>query len=476
MNRRNQDILLTLRVLSDLGMVTLAWIGAYALRFSGALPIAKGVPEPALYWKLVPFIWIVWFGVFAGSGFYRRTSRHRSAFVEALEIIPTCVLATLAFIAFTYVYEEYRYSRIVMAIFAVTHPWLVIAGRSAIRKALRRYRRRAAPRRTLVIGGGDLLRHAIEMAKAGDLTRSEVQGVILAGDETQLASGREILARFGVPELQVPADWARFFTEHPTETVVFALPHKGYQFLDEHMYRIADQVPDIRLIPDLIRFTRFAAGVDLVGGTPVVTINETPLAGLGSVVKRLVDVVGALVGLALFGPLMIVIGLAVRLTSKGPAFYAQERMGLDGRTFRCLKFRSMRTDAEAKTGAVWASKGDDRTTPLGAFLRKTSLDELPQFLNVLRGEMSIVGPRPHAVAHNEYYARLVDEYLGRHRVKPGITGWAQVNGLRGETDTLEKMQRRVEYDLYYIDNWSLALDLKIILMTLRVGFRHQNAY
>jgi putative colanic acid biosysnthesis UDP-glucose lipid carrier transferase len=170
----------------------------------------------------------------------------------------------------------------------------------------------------------------------------------------------------------------------------------------------------------------------------------------------------------------------VRLTSPGPAFYRRRRHGLNGAAIEVLKFRTMRADAcdEGAAGAPFrqARRGDPRVTPLGRLLRRTSLDELPQFINVLRGEMSVVGPRPHALAHGEAMAPLVDAYVARHRVKPGITGWAQVNGLRGETDTLEKMERRLEHDLHYIENWSLSLDLRIILRTLLVGFRDPNAY
>jgi exopolysaccharide biosynthesis polyprenyl glycosylphosphotransferase len=175
---------------------------------------------------------------------------------------------------------------------------------------------------------------------------------------------------------------------------------------------------------------------------------------------------------------MLSIALGVKLSSPGPVFFRQKRYGFNNEIIEVFKFRSMYTDhAQAGLGTVeQARRTDPRITPFGAILRRTSLDELPQFLNVLRGEMSIVGPRPHAVAHNEQYAQLIDEYLARHRVKPGITGWAQVNGLRGETETLEKMERRVQFDLHYIENWSLALDLRIILMTLLVGFSHPNAY
>jgi Undecaprenyl-phosphate glucose phosphotransferase len=196
------------------------------------------------------------------------------------------------------------------------------------------------------------------------------------------------------------------------------------------------------------------------------------------VVKTIEDRVLASLILVAIAPVMAAVAIGIKLTSPGPVFFKQKRYGFNNEIIEVFKFRSMHVArCSADTGPVaQARKDDDRITPFGRFLRRTSLDELPQFINVVRGDMSIVGPRPHAVAHNEQYAKLIDEYLARHKVKPGITGWAQVNGLRGETDTLDKMERRVQFDLHYIENWSLALDLRIILMTILVGFSHPNAY
>ena len=204
--------------------------------------------------------------------------------------------------------------------------------------------------------------------------------------------------------------------------------------------------------------------------------SPRPAVMSARIAKRLEDVViGGLIFLMIL-PLCALIALAIKLTSPGPVLFKQYRTGINGRNFKVYKFRSMVVHAESKGQVTQATKRDARVTRIGAFLRRTSLDELPQFFNVLQGRMSIVGPRPHALAHNEYYKDLVESYMQRHKVKPGITGWAQVNGLRGETDTVEKMQARVEHDLWYIDNWSLWLDLKIILLTVFKGFMNPNAY
>jgi Undecaprenyl-phosphate glucose phosphotransferase len=323
-----------------------------------------------------------------------------------------------------------------------------------------------------LIGGGDNLRHAIELAQLGDLTRNDISGVILAGDDHQLEVGKKLCHEAGLKILSVPQDWTAFFSQHSTASVVCALPHQAYDFLTTHLETIANQVPDIKMIPDLTRFTRFASGVDIVAGTPIISINESPLNGLASIVKRVIDIMGSLVALLLFGPIMAVIALLVAWTSKGPILYRQERMGLDGKTFHMLKFRSMRTDAESKTGAVWAKATDDRTTPIGKWLRRTSLDELPQFFNVLKGDMSLVGPRPERPVFVEQFRRQIPGYYLRHKTKAGITGWAQVKGWRGNTS----LEKRIECDLYYIQNWSVWLDFKILFLTVFRGFIHKNAY
>jgi putative colanic acid biosynthesis UDP-glucose lipid carrier transferase len=218
--------------------------------------------------------------------------------------------------------------------------------------------------------------------------------------------------------------------------------------------------------------------VTLVNGVPLLDLLQKPFSRWGYLVKALEDYVLGTLLLIPAAPLMLMIAIVVRLDSPGPVLFRQERYGFNNRTIEILKFRTMRAerDDEGQGQALQARRGDPRLTRVGRWLRRTSLDELPQLLNVLRGDMSIVGPRPHMVAHNEQYANLIDTYLGRHRVKPGITGWAQVNGLRGETDTLAKMEGRIQHDLYYIENWSLGFDLQILARTLLVGFVHRNAY
>lgn len=231
----------------------------------------------------------------------------------------------------------------------------------------------------------------------------------------------------------------------------------------------------VLLVPDLFTFNILQSRTEEINGVPVVPLFDTPLNGINMVFKRLEDIIVSAIILLLISPILIIISCVVKFTSPGPVFFRQIRYGMDGKPIRVWKFRSM-TVMENDNKVVQATKNDVRVTKVGKFLRSTSLDELPQFFNVLFGQMSVVGPRPHAVAHNEQYRSLIQGYMLRHKVKPGITGLAQINGWRGETDTLEKMEKRIEYDLLYIRGWSIWLDLKIIFLTVFKGFINKSAY
>ncbi|WOX04845.1 undecaprenyl-phosphate glucose phosphotransferase [Microbulbifer pacificus] len=259
------------------------------------------------------------------------------------------------------------------------------------------------------------------------------------------------------------------------DLVYIALPMREEPRIAEILHAFADTTATVHVATDLFVNNLLHARFYQVGSTSLLSVHDTPIEGVNSWLKRMEDLVLSSIILLLISPLMLAIAASIKLTSKGPVIFKQHRYGLDGRPIKVWKFRSMTTQDNGDT-VVQAKKGDARITPVGAFLRRTSLDELPQFINVLQGRMSIVGPRPHAVAHNEQYRAVVNGYMLRHKVKPGITGWAQVNGWRGETDTVEKMSKRVEHDLQYIRNWSLWLDIRIVWMTLFRGFVGSNAY
>jgi putative colanic acid biosynthesis UDP-glucose lipid carrier transferase len=259
------------------------------------------------------------------------------------------------------------------------------------------------------------------------------------------------------------------------DKIYITLDLSGHPQLPKLIEGLSDTTASVYLIPDVFMFELLHARSESINGLTSISIFDSPMDGAWSIVKRLEDILLASLILLLIAVPMLLIALAIKLTSRGPVLFRQRRYGLDGRAIMVWKFRSM-TVQENGDVIRQATRNDARITPLGAFLRRTSLDELPQFFNVLRGDMSIVGPRPHAVAHNEQYRRQVSGYMLRHKVKPGITGWAQINGWRGETDTLDKMRKRIEFDLQYIEQWSVWLDLKIILLTLFKGFLNKNAF
>jgi putative colanic acid biosynthesis UDP-glucose lipid carrier transferase len=278
-----------------------------------------------------------------------------------------------------------------------------------------------------------------------------------------------------VPLLGRMADLAEYMNKNAVEALYLALPMASQPRILGLLDELKDTTASIYFAPDIFMTDLIQGRLTNVGQMPVMAVCDTPFNGMAGIVKRLSDIVLSALILLLASPVFLALGLAVKFTSPGPIIFKQRRYGLDGKEILVYKFRSMTTE---DNGAVvkQATKNDSRITPLGAILRKTSLDELPQFVNVLQGRMSIVGPRPHAVAHNETYRKLVKGYMVRHKVKPGITGWAQVSGYRGETETIDKMEKRIEYDLEYLRNWSLGFDLWIIVKTVMVVLNDKKAY
>jgi putative colanic acid biosysnthesis UDP-glucose lipid carrier transferase len=321
-------------------------------------------------------------------------------------------------------------------------------------------------RRTAVIAGANDLGRGLARRLAGD----PMLGVRFAGyfdDRAQDRIHENVLG--GIAALP---EYAR---ANGIDIIYIALPMASQPRILKLLEDLRDSTASIYFVPDIFVFDLIQARVDSIGDLPVVAVCETPFYGFNGLVKRLSDLVFAFLILVVISPLLLAIALGVKLSSPGPVLFKQRRYGLDGRKIVVYKFRSM-TVAEDGDIVRQATRNDSRITRFGAFLRRTSLDELPQFINVLQGRMSVVGPRPHAVAHNEMYRKLIRGYMIRHKVRPGITGLAQVNGFRGETETVEKMKARIEHDLAYLRNWSLLLDLQIILKTVVVVLKKQNAY
>lgn len=347
-------------------------------------------------------------------------------------------------------------------------PLLMVAYHSLVRALLLRHLRRR--RRTAVAVA--FLAHSLALRRA--LQDADEGGIDFLGffDDRQRERLQMPAAETLLGDLAAAADYVR---QHGVDLVYIALPMRGDTRITHLLGALSDSTTSVYFVPDMNIVDTLQGRVDDVGGIPVLGIWETPYYGTNAVIKRAFDLLGASVALALLAPLMLAIAVAVKASSPGPVLFRQRRYGFGGQEIIIYKFRSM-TVLEDGAQVPQATRHDQRITPVGRVLRRLSLDELPQFINVLQGRMSIVGPRPHAVAHNEQYRQLISGYMHRHKIKPGITGWAQINGLRGETDTLDKMRARVEYDLEYVRNWGLSLDIRIILRTAGLVLRDANAY
>src|SRR5436190_1025243 len=358
----------------------------------------------------------------------------------------------------------------VIAAWVAFTPVAVIAGRLTLPLLMPRLLAADGLQRLAVIAGaGPVGRNLAERIAQTPFLGVRVVGFFddRARDRVDLADGAQMLGTLD--------DVAEYAKRNRVDLIYLALPMASQPRIMKVIDELHDTTASIYFAPDIFLFDLIQARVESIAGFPVVAICESPFQGMPALAKRLSDIVIAATFLLLAAPLMLGIAAAIKLTSPGPVIFRQRRYGLDGREIVVYKFRSM-TVMEDGGQVRQASRNDNRVTPLGAFLRASSFDELPQFINVLQGRMSVVGPRPHAVAHNEMYRKLIKSYMVRHKVRPGITGWAQVNGLRGETESLDKMQARIEYDLDYLRHWSLKLDLAIIWRTIFVVFKRQNAY
>lgn len=329
---------------------------------------------------------------------------------------------------------------------------------------------KAGNKKAVVIGVNDVAGNFASRVNADELSMIEVVGFF------DNSASLEILRNSDVPLLGQISTVAEYCKIHNIDHVYIALPMDAQPRILQLLDELRDTTVSIYFLPDLFLYDMIQARIGSMNGIPVVGVCESPFLGVNGLIKRISDIILTSVILVMISPILLALAIGVKLSSPGPILFKQHRYGLDGNKILVYKFRSMRVHKENEF-VKQATKNDDRITPFGQFIRKTSLDELPQFINVLQGRMSIVGPRPHAVSHNEEYRKLIKGYMVRHMVKPGVTGWAQVNGFRGETQTLDKMESRIRYDLDYLRHWSLYLDLWIIFRTVIVVFRgDENAY
>ena len=477
-NRHNR-LLVTFHVLSDSMLGMSAFIIAYALRFhTGLIPAPKGVPPLQQYLIVAPFIVALVPLSFQLQGLYRlrrglsRVDDFFNVFVGSILTVVFGIVATLytqTYFAGSAARERglFEVSQVVWAIFLVLNVLLTYASRELVREVLeRRWRAGIGLKRILIAGSGELGRLV-----ADKILEHRELGYQIIGFVDVKASGDHLGYR-GLPLLGTIDEASEIAVRESIDHLYVALPPEEHVQMLELIESTSRECVDVKVVPDLLQVIALRARLEDLDGLPVININEPSLQGFNSLVKRGLDIVIASAALAVLAIPLGVIALFVRLTSHGPVFYFQERTGLDGKSFTIVKFRSMYDDAERETGPVWTKPDDPRVTPFGRFLRRSNVDELPQLWNVLRGDMSMVGPRPERPHFVQQFRHKIPSYMLRHKVKAGLTGWAQVNGWRGNTP----LEKRIEYDLYYIENWSVRLDLKIMWLTLVKGFFHKHAY
>ncbi len=428
-------------------------------------------------WSVVAFSAVAVFYLAANINHLYQSYRLGGIVEEMPRLIMTWLMTLAGLLLLGYLLKvAHTVSRVTLTFWAVITPVALLVVRQLIRSFLYQLRKEGRNTRSVVIIGAN------ENAKrlAAEISRMPWAGLRLLGFVTQEHEGSvcvqdESSSGLSVPVLGTLEDLFARARDGGVDMVYIATPTSEREVIESVIHELGDSTVSIFVVPDFHTAAVMQGNWVSLGGIPTVSIIDDPAQGLDAVAKRLEDLLLAGAALAFFALPMLLIALGVKLSSPGPVFYKQRRYGLSGRSFNMLKFRSMSV-TEKDEEFVQASRNDTRVTPFGAFLRRTSLDELPQFLNVLNGEMSVVGPRPHAAAHNEEFRSRISGYMLRHKAKPGITGLAQVNGFRGETDTDEKMRERVRFDVEYINNWSIWMDLAIVLKTPWVLFTAKNAY
>jgi Undecaprenyl-phosphate glucose phosphotransferase len=473
MVKRYNRLLAAFYIVSDALLAVAAFTLAYLVRFeTGLFAVPKGLPPFERYVTVLPVVAGAVPFAFYLQGIYR-LRRGRSRVDDFFAVFVGTILAVLLGLFGTVYFQTYfaseaiksqgalEVSQIVWGLFLVFNVAFTYASRELVRQTLeRRWRAGIGLKRILIAGAGDLGR-----AVADKILEHRELGYQIVGFVDDRATG-DHLGHRGLPLLGPLSEAADVAEREQVDHLYIALP------LEEHVKMLgvveaaSRECIELKVVPDLLQFISLRARLEELDGVPIISLNDVPLQGFNAVLKRLVDIGLSAAALILLAVPMAIVAALVKATSPGPVLYRQERMGLDGKGFDVYKFRSMFVGAERQTGPVFAREDDPRCTPFGRLLRRLDLDELPQLWNVLKGDMSLVGPRPERPYFVEQFKHRVPQYMLRHKVKAGITGWAQVNGWRGNTS----IEKRIEYDLYYIGNWSVSLDLKIIWLTLFRGF------
>ncbi|ETW95614.1 MAG: hypothetical protein ETSY1_29835 [Candidatus Entotheonella factor] len=467
MLKKHSQFFENLLLLFDLAVIYAAWFAAYGLRFSGwPVPVYYGIAPLQDYLFLCWFMPFVWGVIFKSMNMYR-PRRISSHLTEAYDVLKATSVAVGLLMVVSYIGNQDSVSRILFGYFWGLSYAGLIGSRLIFREMLRFARRRGYNLRHILILGTDELGQSLYQ----DIRRHPELGFNVVGFLT--GNAYEVGQRLNGVEVIGHIDQVKEYVQsRGIDQIFIALPLEAMSALEKILQQLSTEMVDIKIVPDLYQHVILQGSVEEFAGHPIVTLSGSPMYGWNQVVKRLFDLAVTIPLLIVGLPVFVVIAGLVKATSRGPVFYTQERMGYDGCILRMIKFRTMREDAERDTGEVWAQKDDPRCTRVGAVLRQTSLDELPQLWNVLKGEMSLVGPRPERPVFVEEFRHRFPRYMLRHRVKAGMTGWAQVQGWRGNTS----LEKRLEHDLYYIQHWSLWLDIKILWRTLWRGFVNPNAY
>lgn len=447
-----------LQMVTDLVVVFLAWTISYAVRFFFIGHAQVGLETLFLTWT-VPLALITFYFLLR-NGHYDR-QRLYSIVSDVMTALRANALSVVSFIVVLYFFSETRISRLTIVIYAVVSTVLLISARVFFRSMTRKMRRR-----------GHLLRHVFVVGDGPQVQRylNSIDYTPAAGLKIDGVFGESQSKLAGVPTFPLDALESRIQQTQP-DFVVFGFKNQSDPFVTNFIAKYYDSLFKIQVLTD-DNYALLGLEMESIDGLHVMTLNQPRFSIPELTLKRVLDLLGSGIGLLLLSPFFAALALAIRLSSSGPAFFGQERVGLNGSTFKMWKFRTMRTSSDPSESKGWTIENDPRRTKLGTFLRKTSIDELPQLWNVFVGEMSLVGPRPEQSHFVEKFRAEIPAYMLRHKIKAGITGWAQVSGWRGDTS----LQKRIEYDLYYIRHWSLWFDLKILLLTVVRGFVNKNAY
>ena len=468
MLKKHGQLFLASVIILDSIAIIFSWLAAFYIHFETSFGPSPRyiIPEISIYlYALIP-VWIVFLFSIRLCALYEPL-RGKPFTIEIYKIIKVTFISVIILSASTFFYREGSFSRFVAAYFFIVVTFLMIFSHFLVRVILAEVRKRGFNlRHVLIVGSGELGQSLAErinqhpefglkivgfLSSHPEKIGIEINGIKIIGLYNEIP---KIIQLFGVDQLYI------------------ALPLNSQDRLEKVLNSLNEETVDVKVVPDLLRFMNLQTGVDELDGLPIINLAESPLYGWNVILKRISDIIFSVILIVILSPLFIILAIIIKLESTGPIIFLQERMGLDGKLFEMLKFRSMKVDAEQITGPVWASKVDNRRTRLGTFLRKTSIDELPQLFNVLIGDMSLVGPRPERPVFVKEFKKSIPKYMLRLKMKAGLTGWAQVSGWRGNTS----LDKRIEFDLYYIKNWSLLFDFKIILMTVWKGFVNPNAY